>query len=733
MNTVAPQFQATSIEHPVSPDYFSATDIARAIGLAGEAGKKMVKRTATMENWPRKFCGNKLVFVPPPAIAELIITPPAQPNEENTSPTVRFTDLAHSSTARETVLLREKAVLLVEANIAMGKELALKLVVHQMQTEHPLLRIGVSSLRQWCAKYAAAGIDGLVEQKRGVVGRKPFAAQLDEEHLLAAVAGSIERGIKGRLNIARGYREMIVNNPAVTGAARILLHSEHASKSHVPQSVRDAIRDRANPLTTTLIQIGPKAAKLAGPYTECSYDNLKAGQAFTADDMTANCYVWTEWMNADGFIIIRPQILAAMDVGSMYWLTMRAVIRSKGQYNKDDVWGLIGDVFDDYGLYETAVLEGGSWHSNDVVGHKTGTDDETRFGGLKSLGVNLIHTRTPRGKIIETAFNQLQHAADNVRGFCGRMEMKDCPEIVRKQLALVRSGKAHPREFFLHINEYTQHLQGVMNALNHERGDGKILRGRAPVDKWAEDAPQLSVMPDDAKWMYRAACRPVTATKNGVRITVGSGKNQIHYTYSNPAVLEVHRGRKVVVFWNDSDPDTDAVVYTLRNGKQDKFLCVAKRVHDIPRLGASRDQLEAEATRKKLSHQLARTQRASLAPYLQRQQRVITPDSGPDAVSVGTRIEAAKTDNTVRQRHQKSVRDFVGDASALLGGDSGHEAVISPGTEAESIDQANPRTSSPVESSLGNSISRKNGKVTYTLKPTDDEPITDLSASALLG
>jgi hypothetical protein len=713
MNTLAPEHHATFHQQPSTVDWFSATDIARAVGLKGEAGKKMIKRTATMEAWPRKFVGNKLVFVPPPAIAEIILTPPALANEEDPAPTVRFCDLAHSPSARETVLLREKAVQRVQDNVALGKEVALKLVASKMAADHPLFRIGVSSLRQWCDKYEAAGLDGLVEQKRGVVGRKPFAAQLDEEHLLAAAAGSVERGIKGKLNIARGYRDSLVNNPTVTGPVRMWLHGENASKSRVPDSVRVAIRDRVSPLATTLIQIGPKAAKLAGPYTESTYENLKAGQAFTADDMTANCYVWTEWPNEAGFLLIRPQILAAMDVGSMSWLTIRAVIRPKGQYNKDDVWGLVGDVFDDYGLFGTAIFEGGSWQSNEVVGHNTGTDDETRFGGLKSLGVNLIHTRSPRGKIIETAFNSLQHAADNVRGFCGRMEMKDCPEIVRKQLALVKAGHNHPREFFLHINEYTKHLQGVMNALNHERGDGKILRGRAPVDKWAEDAPMLPMIPDEFKWMYRASYRVVSVTRNGVRITVGSGKYQTNYTYSNPAALENNRGRKAVVYWNDSDPDTDAIIYTLRNGKPDKFLCVASRVQAIPRLGASQEQMSAEATRKKLSMQHARTQRASLAPYLQRQERVITPPAAAAAPSdVAQRLEAAKTDNEVRQRNKKTVRDFVGDASALLG------AEISPGTEAESNDEAKPRTSAPVESSLGNSLSETGGKKTYVLKST---------------
>ena len=738
MNTVAPQFSELSTNRSqLSPEFFSAADIARAVGLTGEKGKKMIKRTAALEKWPAKFCGNKLVFVPPPAIAELIIPPPAQANEEETAPTVRFRDLAHSPAARDTALLRERAVQRVQGSLSLGKEVALKLVVHQMQSEHPMFRIGISSLRQWFDKYAAAGLDGLVEQKRGTVGRKPVVALLEEHHLLAAAAGSVEQGIKRRLNVARGYRDL-VNNPTVTGPARMFLHGEYASKSHVPGSVRNAIRDRVSPLAATLIQIGPKAAKLDGPYTEGNYDNLKAGQAFTADDMTANCYVWCEWPNENGFILIRPQILATMDVGSMAWLNIRAVMRPKGQYNKDDVWGLIGDLFDEYGLFETAILEGGIWQSNVVTGthgKQTGLDDDARFGGLKSLGVKLIHTRTPRGKIIETAFNQLQHAADNVRGFCGRMEMKDCPEIVRTQLAQVKAGHAHPRQFFLHINDYTKHLQGVMNALNQERGDGKILKGRAPADKWAEDAPQLRVMPDDAKWMYRAQYRVSQVTRNGVRITVGTGKYQTHYSYSNPAALENHRNRRVVAFWNDYDPDTDAVIYTLRNGHPDKFLCVASRIHETSRLGASRDEMATEAARKKLSMQHARTQRASLAPYLQRQQRVIAApgEMAQAAANVDQRIKAAKSENEVRQRLQKTVRDFVGDPGALLSSGTEEAAIIPAHSKPRGVsseildgdgDPAGGRdavTESSLENSISPSLEEKDGAFNYHLKSTGNE------------
>jgi len=407
---------------------------------------------------------------------------------------------------------------------------------------------------------------------------------------------------------------------------------------------------------TTLVQVGAHAAKLDGPYIECDYENVSAGRAFTCDDMTANVYVWTEWPNEQGFILIRPQILAAMDVGSMAWLCIRGVMRSRGQYTKDDAWGLVGDIFDNYGLYEIAVLEGGIWQSNNFRGERTGMSDAQRLGGLKSLGVKAYHARTPRAKIIETAFNNLQHAADRCRGYCGRNERKDCPEDVKKQKYDVEKGHAHPSKYFLHFNEYCAHLQKVMGQLNNERNDGKILRGLAPVEKWAQDNPVFKKVPDSAKWMYRSTFNLVQVTRNGVKINIGSGKHLISYTYHS-IDLEQYRGRRVCVYWNDYNPDTDAVVYSIQNGKPHEFLCVAKRLQPIPRFDATDEQMAENTHRTKMVHQMAVTQSKSLAIGLQRRERTI--EVGTAATSIGSQIAAARAETENRDAVKQQTRRAV--------------------------------------------------------------------------
>lgn len=631
------------------PQFFRVAEIALALGV----NKKKVERTAKRDGWPARTEGNRVDYCPPKNIAELIISAPTS-EPEIEEPQVKFTDLVDGDSQRQNVLLRQRAVVLLKQNFVHGKEAALALVTAHIQAEAPLFSISPRSLRRWEKAYDAWGLDGLVEQKRSVVGRRAFALDLEEEQILRLRANSIEHGIrqkngKASQNIARAYRSMVAD-PSLGSDARTWAHGNHASKSYVPPSVRRAAK--VAPLAVRLIQQGPKAMKLDGPYSECSYENVPAGHAFTADDMTANCYVWVEWPNEQGFILIRPQILAAMDIGTTAWLNIRAVMRPKGQYNKDDVWGLIGDVFDSFGLFKIAVLEGGTWQSNIIRGHKTGLDDEARFGGLKSLGVQLIHTRTPRGKIIEGEFNKLQHAADNVRGFCGRMEMKDCPEETKQALQLVQAGKMHPSQYFLHVNAYSEHLEKVMQQLNNERSDGKILRGRTPAEKFEEDGFEKREMPESAKWMYRAAYNISQVTRNGVKVHLGTGRYQTTYTYANPA-LENVRGGRVVVYWNDSNPDTDAVVYSVQNGRPHEFICVASRVQSIPRFGASEEQSAAEATRKKLQNQVAYSQSKSLAPYLQR--RIKPMPVANSHTNIGQQIAAARAEAAEKEQTKREL------------------------------------------------------------------------------
>ena len=85
---------------------------------------------------------------------------------------VRFAELIDSPRARQAVENRLFAVKLLKANLHLGKEAAIQLVCRSIRDSNPHFAVSPSSLYRWLKKHEAYGVDGLVEQKRGRVGRR---------------------------------------------------------------------------------------------------------------------------------------------------------------------------------------------------------------------------------------------------------------------------------------------------------------------------------------------------------------------------------------------------------------------------------------------------------------------------------------------------------------------------------------------------------------------------------
>jgi hypothetical protein len=655
--------------------------IANVLGVS----KKTVHARALAENWPMRMEGNRHEYQPPDEIAVRLVKDTSDRPADAIR--VRFPDLSHGARARESVLMREQAVQSVQI-LAAGMEQNNRTTLQQARanvvadfaqkrlSDGSYFQISIRSLQRWEADYREFGLDGLVDQKKGRVGKKAMAAALTPETIMKGRALALDHGIKGETNIARAHRQLAAD-PTLDAAERTILHGAHASKSYVAPSIREALK--TDPFTAGLLQIGPKHARLHSRWTPCDHSQVKAGQIITADDMTANCYVWAEWPNEIGWIVLRPQILAVLDVGSLAWTNLRAILRARGQYTKDDVWGVTGDFFDGFGMPERVLFEGGIWRSNVVAGHKTGLDDESRFGGLRSLGIQLLHSREPRSKPIEMMFNQLQFAADTVKGYSGREEKRDRPEYLAKQLDLCAKGKVHPREYFLSLAEYTEHITRIQAELNNERQDGEILRGRTPADKWSEDEPKLAQFPEAAKWLYRSAYSIETIGRNGITITQRSGRYRESFHYDNPELLTPLQGRRVAVYWNDHNPETDAVLLSLQGGKPHTYLGVAQTVTRPGRFSGSKEELSAEARRKGAALRYAVSQSRSLAPFLQRQPANLVrveariANIGQQISQAAARAETVETDrrNTAREINRTEVTRE--DLAAALASDEDSE------------------------------------------------------------
>jgi hypothetical protein len=765
----SPQIHDSSVRLAgVADAFYSTADIASAMSVPDrKVNKKTVQRTAEREQWPSRFDGYKWLFVPPARIADAIIAAP-KTEPDVPAPEVKFSDLTHSDTAREKVLLREQAVLLFRSCKQFGVEVALQTAVAEAKLRWPALKLNnINSLRAWDKKYTLFGIDGLVEQKRGRVGRKAFAEDLTRGQILQVAADAIGHGnwkknkIRGRMNFGKAV-ENLVANPTITGDARRWLHGNYARKNYIAPSVKKRALEFAAPLAAGYLQRGPKSTRLEGPWTERDYSDNSAAHVITADDMTANCYVWCEWSNERGFVLLRPQILAVMHVGSLSWLNARAIINARklkdGQttgtatYSTLDAFATLGDTLDQTGIFldeygqpdMTFLLEGGAWQGKDIIGHRILPDAEQRFGGLRSLGKNvkIIHTRGPRGKgMIEQGFNQLQYEADNVRGYCGRNEMLDCPEDTKKNLALVKSG-AHPSQFFLHITDYRKHLENAMHNLNLTRSDGKICGGMTPLEKFQSLQLKTMVLPDKLKYFYRSAYAVEKITANGFGITRTVCGRKERFQYDHPALANF-QGARVAGFWDENYPDADAVLYTIRNGGPDELICVAPRSTSPSAFGANAEELASESTRKSLKMSLIISQAKAIAPLMQRKfNTVVTTQKNAE---VAEQIHAARVENGKRIQSRKTLRDFQGGAEVLL------DASPSPGGEGRdegerenisAVDAGAPRYATPPHPSLDESLDENGGPLPSPVSrlgefseietAAENFSETDLSASALL-
>ena len=607
------------------------------------------------------------------------------------TPAVTFADLTHSSEQRAKVLRRERAVLRVAElqRNGTGSELALQIVADELRADG-VVGGSKSAVRRWVKRYQQFGTDGLCEQKQGVVGRRAVA--IPSEILAQAAAASVEHGtlgVKGRQNFARAFRSVIVTHPDATSDMRDAFHSGYASKSYVPRSVRDSLR--VSPSARDLAQ-GTRAYRLNSPYTPADWSQVKAGRVVTADDMTMNVYCWVEWPNAKGFLVVRPQLLAFLDCGTLRWLVARLVIRSNGQYNSDDVWGGIGDVADQYGRYPEYLFEGGIWRGNAVRGHRTGISDDERFGGLRTFGAILRHSHLPRSKPIEERFAQFQCAGDRLPGYAGRNEREDCPEATKKLLQAIKTDQIHPRGHLLHLSDLKKEVMATMQALNAERNDGVILRGMSPDEKWALDNPSFAIFPDSAKWLYRSTKSQVQVRRDGqLRVVVGSGRFQVAHLYRNADVLLPLAGRTVFVYWNQDHPEADAIILA---GDTRRYLGSVQYVAPIHRFDGTKEQFAANAESLAAYRRYVRDEHISLAPHYLRQSVIpvdaTTADNGDRLAAATT---AAKEKTSAARRVSRAATVEITDE---LDGyrpraDAGSESLISEHDMAEITGQ-NPLT-----------------------------------------
>ncbi len=633
-------------------NFYPTTALCALLGLS----RPSLLARARREGWVMRNGVRGFEFAPPSDLAATLPPPPAPAEARPEPKRISFVQLKHgedrAQAQRREVVVRaymdaRETHYPGEAKEAVQYRFATlecPATINGVLFEHPL-QFTFRTLEIWTRNYARHGLDGLCDQRQRC-GRK--AMQLPPEVAALLKAKTIELG-----SVAKAVQYLMLD-PNLPAWLHEAISAAFASKSYVRASIGRQARPAA--LTTTLAAIGPRAARLSGPFTPGAFArDLHPGSRFVSDDMTSNVHCWVEDLTSPrGWRIGQAQILPVMDTDSLCILNARVIMRPGGQYNAlDDICGLFGDVFESKGLPTnpdgtpgTFILEGGHWQSNAVIGWRTKLTTGDRIGGLASLGVKVSRAYDPRGKaMLEGYFNHFQHWCDAFRGYGGRDARKQMPEYLKKQQALCNSGRHHPSEFFPHIRELADHVADTMANMNNMRNDGQICRGATPAEVWNNAQPQLIRLPEESNWMFRSAMHVVTISVNGVCVQLGSGAKRIPYYYDNPEKL-FHlksRGIKARVYWNHNNPDVDAVLLDHRTGS---FLCSAQLVRA--------DDAEAEKARKKMHQHMARTEMRDILPYMARRTYTVRGDETHERIS--GEIAQAHAREEAKEAHARSLR-----------------------------------------------------------------------------
>jgi hypothetical protein len=284
--------------------------------------------------------------------------------------------------------------------------------------------------------------------------------------------------------------------------------------------------------------------------------------------------------------------------------------------------------------------------------------------GLRGLGLQFRHAKLPRGKVIERVFGLLQNHLESVPGYAGRDERRDKFERIQEQLALVRTGKAEPSEFFLSEADYVRQLDRVVRRYNNERQQGKYCPGLSPreaFEKFHGEEPRIRL---------NRSCRHLLASH---KMRVRCGRNGISFKFGREQFTyksyETGRlvGQELIAWFNVENPST--ISFTdLKENPQSLF--IVEREIKVPGMDAPSEVLEAafaqneahEAYRKGLYRAVSQNFSTGFAGRMFRQ-NLIDHKTAETAVAMQEKQAAIKR---VRAQERKR-RKVIEKTAAQLG------------------------------------------------------------------
>jgi hypothetical protein len=386
-----------------------------------------------------------------------------------------------------------------------------------------------------------------------------FALPENDRDLLVHRAVFYYRG-----DIAPAWRDLLRNGFSAEVIARYAGRAQ--SKSHVPASVMDSIEPEVEILT--VMHRGPRAFDSIKGHVTRSYDGISSLQCISGDDFTLNTYFY--FPDGKGwFDLTRGQVILFIDFRSLRILGW--ALEPKKSYSSLTIRSLCTHVFGDYGVPEVLYLERGLWKSATLLKGKTDPFDFTEISqGLREFGVTFKHAIRPRTKVVERIGGMFQDIAEAEPGYCGRMEMKDAPESLRKQMAEVAARKVHPSKYFYSYDQWNQRLGELVEQYNTEVQQGHILAGLSPdqaFEKYiSQDNPPLQFVAG-LRYLLAHDKRIARVTLNGVTIQIGKQK----FNYRGREIAHLV-GREVLAWFDPENPQ----IMVITNPDRTNPICVSR-------------------------------------------------------------------------------------------------------------------------------------------------------------
>ena len=417
---------------------------------------------------------------------------------------------------------------------------------------------------------------------------------------------------KYRGDIAPAWRDLLAGRE-FSEATRTRYAGGAACKSHVPASIRDNVGPEVE--IFTVMHQGPRAFDaIKGHVTRC-YDGIRSLQCMSADDFTMPVYMYIP----DGGGWFRPtrgQVLIFIDFRTLRVLGFS--LQPDRNYNSLTIRSLCTHVFGEFGLPDVLYFERGIWKTSTLLKGKQGPFSWNEISqGLQEFGIRFIHAIRPRTKVIERIGGMLQDLMEGEPGYCGRMEMKDAPESLRKQVAQVDAGKkskdpkAHPSRWFYSFDQWNRRLREIIAQYNATQQQGHVLNGLSPDDAFEKfmdtDNPPIQ-FPAGLRYLLAHDKRQVRVTLNGVTIQVG--KQPFNYQGREIAHLV---NREVLAWFDPENPD----VLTVTDFDRKNPICVQRSENpnalecvvdpDSGTLGRTLERIEDQASYAKTRFSVLKT------------------------------------------------------------------------------------------------------------------------------